>query len=166
MALRKGYVFVYYGSGKGKTTLAVGQGVRAVGEELRVVMIQFMDYNNTKETIPLKKLEPDFRIFRFEKVRSAIIDVDELVKKEIAAEVQNAFNFTKKIMDTGECDVLILDGIFDAIEQGYIDEDEFVNALKRRPSYMDVINTGTKLCTKVSEQADFVYQISKEKSIQ
>jgi cob(I)alamin adenosyltransferase len=163
MAVRKGYVFVYYGTGKGKTTLAVGQGVRAVGEDLSVVMIQFMDYNNTKETIPLKKLEPEFRVFRFEKNRPNIDNADPTVKKEIAAEVRNAFNFTKKIMDTGECDILIIDGILDAVAEGYITEEELEDALKKKPSYMDAIITGTNAYDRISQQADYVYQIVTEK---
>ncbi len=163
MAVRKGYIFVYYGTGKGKTTLAVGQGIRAVGEDLSVIMIQFMDYNNTKETIPLKKLEPDFRVFRFEKFRPAIINADDAVKRELSAEIRNAFNFTKKIMDTGECDILIIDGILDAVEQGYIAEEELEEVLGKKPSYMDVIVTGTNLCGKVNEHADYVYQIVTEK---
>ncbi len=164
--MRKGHVFVYYGEGKGKTTLAVGQGMRAIGEELRVVMIQYMDYNNTKEIIPLKKLEPDFRIFRFEKIRSTFDEADEAMKKEISTEVRNAFNFTKKIMDTGECDMLILDGIFEAVERGYISEAELSDALSKRPSYMDVITTGTNRCGLIADQADFVYRICTEKTMQ
>ena len=165
MILRKGHIFVYYGEGKGKTSLAVGQGMRAIGEELRVVMIQYMDYNHTKEMIPLKKLEPDFRIFRFEKIRTSFDEADEGMKKEISTEVKNAFNFTKKIMDTGECDMLILDGIFDAVEREYISEHELSDALSKRPSYMDVITTGTHRSKLVADQADFVYRICTEKTI-
>ena len=67
--MRQGQISVYYGAGKGKTAVAVGRGMRAIGEDLRVVMIQFLDYHNSKEIALLKKLEPDFRIFRFEKDR-------------------------------------------------------------------------------------------------
>ena len=58
--MRKGQISIYYGAGKGKTSVAVGLGLRAIGEELRVVMIQFLDYYNSKETGILQKLEPDF----------------------------------------------------------------------------------------------------------
>ena len=69
--MRQGQISIYYGMGKGKTAVAVGRGMRAIGEEQRVVMIQFLDYHNSKEIALLKKLEPDFRIFRFEKDRAA-----------------------------------------------------------------------------------------------
>ena len=70
--MREGHIAIYYGKGKGKTSIAVGRGMRAIGEDLRVVMIQFMDYHNSKETALLKKMEPDFRVFRFEKDRAGV----------------------------------------------------------------------------------------------
>lgn len=162
--MRQGHVFVYYGDGKGKTTLAVGQGVRAVGEELGVVMIQFLNFSDTKESIPLKKLEPEFRIFRFEKVRSLTCKADETARKELAGEVRNAFNFAKKIIETGECDMLILDGILDAVASNYIQDMELGEALEKRPSYMDVITTGIHSCEVVTKQADYVFRICTEKT--
>lgn len=161
--LRKGYVYIYYGEGKGKTTLAIGQGIRAIGEELTVVMIQFLDYNNTKETIPLKKLEPEFRIFRFEKMRTSIDDIDDVLKKEIKGEIRNAFNFTRKIIETGECDMLILDGIIEAVEKEYIEQTELCELLEKRLSYMDVILTGQTLHTMIADKSDYIYRICTEK---
>ncbi len=162
--MKQGRVYVYYGDGKGKTSLAVGQGVRAVGEGLSVVMIQFLDFNNTKEGIPLKKLEPDFRIFRFEKIRPSYAKKDETIRKEILSEVRNAFNFAKKISETGECDMLILDGMLDAITLDYIHESEFSDILQRKPSYMDVLITGIHGSSVIAEQADYVFHICTEKA--
>lgn len=161
--MRKGNIYVYYGEGKGKTTLAVGQGIRAVGEELRVIMIQFLDYNNTKETVPLKKLEPEFKIFRFEKMRENINDLNEHSKKELENEVKTAFTFSKKILETGECDILILDGILEAIARGYITENGLCEILEKKPSYMDVIMTGSTIYECVSQKADFIYHIATQK---
>ena len=89
--MRQGQISIYYGMGKGKTAVAVGRGMRAIGEEQRVVMIQFLDYHNSKEIALLKKLEPDFRIFRFEKDRAAEdvqgAENDEALHKETSKEV-------------------------------------------------------------------------------
>ncbi len=161
--MRKGNIFIYYGEGKGKTTLAIGQGIRAVGEGLNVIMIQFLDYNNTKEGIPLKALEPEFRIFRFEKIRESIDEFDENIKKDITMEIKNAFNFTRKIIETGECDILILDGIIEAVEKEFVSREDLCEILSKKESYMDIILTGTSVDDLLKEKADYVYKIIKEK---
>lgn len=161
--MRKGSIYIYYGQGRGKTTIAIGQGIRAVGEDLGVIMIQFLDYNNTKETIPLKKLEPDFKIFRFEKMRDTIYNLTDSCRKELQGEINTAFQFSKKILETGECDLLILDGIIDAVEKEYITEDALCEILDRKQNYMDVILTGTGKFEKISNKANFIYSICTEK---
>ncbi len=164
--MRKGNVFVYYGKGKGKTSLAIGLGIRQLGQGHNVMMIQFMDYDNKTEIAPLKKLEPDFRIFCFEKTRDFVDETNECVKKEISNEIGVSFTFTKKILETGECDILILNSILDAVEGGYISAEELQCALCKRASYMDVILTGEKISNEILQCANFVYALSAEKEEQ
>ena len=161
--MRKGHVFAYYGNGKGKTTFAVGRGMRAIGEELNVIMVQFLGNHKSKEWSPLRRLEPDFRMFCFEKQRE---NMTELAWKELAAEVRNGFNYAKKILETGECDVCILDGIFDAVHKGYIDVEELCGIIDKRASYMDVILTGANLPERVREKAEAIVHIQTEKEFQ
>ena len=165
--MRKGKIIVYYGGGKGKTCVAVGRGLRAIGDGLRVVMIQLMDYYNSREMSLLKKLEPDFRIFRFEKDRSGeevcSAEVDSTVRKEISGEIRNAYNFAKKIVDTGECEMLMLDGVLECVEKDYIEEAELEELLERRPEYMDILMTGAVLPEELAGMAECVYQIVAEK---
>ena len=165
--MRQGQISVYYGAGKGKTAVAVGRGMRAIGEGQRVVMIQFLDYHNSKEIALLKKLEPDFRIFRFEKEREGMDlrekQIDEALHKEIFGEIRNAFNFAKKIVDTGECEMLLLDGILECVEKGYLQESELEEIIEKRPEYMDIILTGTILPKGIIEKAGSIYQLVAEK---
>jgi len=158
--MRKGNIYLYYGNGKGKTTLAIGQGVRAVGEGLNVVMIQFFDFNNNKDHVSLKRLEPNFRAFKFEKQRDS---VDGTSREEIQDELQLALKFSGKILETGECEMLILDGICDAIVAGFIDEKDVVDMIKGINDDMDIIISGNNKCEAIVAIADFVYSINKEK---
>ncbi len=161
--MKDGNIVIYYGEGRGKTTAAIGQGIKAVGEGLSVILIQFLDYNNTKENVVLKKLEPDFKVIRFEKVRENVNSLNETELKEIKSELVNAFNFSRKVFETGECDVIILDGIFSAIEYGFITEDQLCELLEKRQSNMDVLLTGSKIYDKIKEKADYIYRFSVEK---
>lgn len=160
--VKTGQIAIYYGAGKGKTSVSLGKGIRALGENLRVVMIQFMDYHNNQEIALLEKLEPDFRIFHFEKDREGT-EMTEEIRKEIASEIRNAFNFTKKILDTGECDMLMLDGILECVEEGYLLEEEVVEMMEKRPNTMDMILTGTGLPQSIAQKADHIFQIVTEK---
>ena len=67
--MENGLVQVYYGKGKGKTTAAIGLGIRALGNDYKVIMIQFLKNDTTGECRMIKALEPDFKIFHFEKKR-------------------------------------------------------------------------------------------------
>lgn len=160
--VKTGQIAIYYGAGRGKTSVSLGKGIRALGENLRVVMIQFMDYHNNQEIALLEKLEPDFRIFHFEKDREGA-EMTEEIRKEIASEIRNAFNFTKKILDTGECDMLMLDGILECVEEDYLSEEEVVEMMEKRPNTMDMILTGTSLPEAIAKKADRIYQIITEK---
>lgn len=160
--MRQGQVSIYYGAGKGKTCVAVGRGLRAIGDDLRVVMIQFMDYHNSKEITLLKKLEPDFRIFRFEKDRE-VTELDEATRKEMSGEIKNAFNFARKIIDTGECEMLLLDGVLECVEKEFLTVAELQELLEKRPAFMDMILTGDTLPPSIAAGADCIYQIRAEK---
>ncbi|MBM6828330.1 cob(I)yrinic acid a,c-diamide adenosyltransferase [Anaerotignum lactatifermentans] len=160
--MKQGQISVYYGAGKGKTCVALGRGLRALGEDLRVVMIQFMDYHSHKEMALLEKLEPDFRVFHFEKNRTGEVITEE-IRKEIAGEIRNAYNFAKKILDTGECEMLMLDGILECVEEGFLPETDVVALMEKRPENMDMILTGSGLPGGVAERANSIYQIVPEK---
>ncbi|HAG42505.1 MAG TPA: cob(I)yrinic acid a,c-diamide adenosyltransferase, partial [Clostridium sp.] len=67
--LKEGYIQIYTGNGKGKTTAAVGLATRAAGNEFKVTMVQFLKSGSTGELESAKKLSPYFNIYRFEKPR-------------------------------------------------------------------------------------------------
>ena len=91
------------------------------------------------------------------------VNATEEIRKEIASEIRNAFNFTKKILDTGECDMLMLDGILECVEEGYLLEEEVVEMMEKRPNTMDMILTGTSLPQSIAQKADHIFQIVTEK---
>ena len=161
--MKKGHIYTYYGCGRGKTTLAIGQGVRVLGNENTVVMVQFLDANDTKEFVILDRLEPDFRVFKFGKLPVGVNVLTEENKKDIKADIKTGFNFVRKILETGECDMLILDGAMDAVKEGYIDENELCDILNKKESYVDIILTGNAYIKQVADLSDYVYSISTEK---
>ena len=160
--MENGKVLVYYGKGKGKTSVAIGRGIRALGEGKRVVMIQFLDYYNTTEISFMRKLEPDFRIFHFDKARDTT-ELTEAMRKEVSFELRSAFNFANKIVETGECEMLLLDGILECVHRGFLEEDDVLTLLDKKADGLYVILTGDSLPDQIRERADYIYCIQTEK---
>ena len=65
--MRKGNVFVYYGKGKGKTSLAIGRGIHELSQGHSVIMVRFMGCDNKTEIEPLKNLSQILEYFVLKK---------------------------------------------------------------------------------------------------
>jgi len=163
MELRKGLVQIYTGNGKGKTTAALGQAFRAVGNGLRVYMVQFLKSDNTGELKSVEKLYPDFRIFRFEKPRGFFWTLNESQKAELKEEIQNAFEFCKKAARSKECDILIMDEIIGVLNNKLLSVEDIVNFIKEKPENMEFILTGRNVPPELIEIADLVTEMKEIK---
>lgn len=159
----KGLIQVYCGNGKGKTTAAIGQGVRAVGHGLKVIMIQFLKGNPTGEMETLKDLEPNFKLFRFERERDFFWNLSTEEKEELKIDLKNALNFARKVLDTRQCDILILDEILGALKNHMIDEKELLEIIDEKPSEIEIILTGRQLPDSIKMKADYVSTINDTK---
>ena len=80
--MKKKVVQVYYGTGKGKTSAAVGQCIRAASLGQSVIIIQFLKGKDSEEYNFIDKLEPDIKLFRFEKAMQSYDELLDSQKKE------------------------------------------------------------------------------------
>lgn len=154
--MENGLVEVYCGDGKGKTTAAIGLGIRALGNNFKVIMIQFLKNDDTSECKMLKQLEPYFKVFHFEKKRGFTWELTDEEKQELKSEIKNALKFAAKVMDTGECDILILDELLNAVSLGFIEEGEVCELIKNKPNEVEMVLTGRELPKKIEELADYI----------
>lgn len=154
-----GLIQVYCGEGKGKTTAAIGQGIRSVGRGLKVIMIQFLKGGHTGELKTLSNLEPEFKVFRFEKSRGFFNELTLTEKNELKMEISNAMKFAKKVLDTKECDLLILDEVLGVVENQLLTEEELETFIMSKPQGMELILTGRKLPEMIKEQVDYISEI-------
>ena len=154
--VENGLIEVYYGNGKGKTTAAIGLGVRAIGNHYKVIMIQFLKHADTSECEVLKGLEPYFKVFHFEKKRGFTWNLTDEEREELKGESQIALKFASKVMDTGECDVLILDEILNAVELGIIPEELLYNLMDTKPEEVELVLTGRHINEEIAKRADYI----------
>ena len=131
-------VQVYYGSGKGKTSAAVGQCIRAAGLGQSVIIIQFLKGKDAEEFSFLNRLEPDIKLFRFERENESY----DSQKKEERQNILNGFNFAKKVIDTGECDVLVLDEVLGLVDLEIISIEDIISLITLRDDYCKLVMTG------------------------
>lgn len=105
----KGMIQIYSGEGHGKSPAALGRAVQAACRGEYVVIIQFLKGRGLAESEFVKRLEPEIKIFRFEKSVEDFSLLSEEHKAEEKQNIRNGLNFARKILNTGECSLLILE---------------------------------------------------------
>ncbi|MEG0774944.1 cob(I)yrinic acid a,c-diamide adenosyltransferase [Clostridium sp.] len=157
--LKKGYIQVYTGNGKGKTTAAVGLATRAAGNEYRVIMVQFLKGGATGELESAKKLQPYFSIHRFEKPRGFFWTLNEEEKLELKDEIQEAYRFCLKQLEEKSCDILIMDEVMGALGNNLITEEQLLELMDKKPEDIELIMTGRNVPEKIMEKANLVTEM-------
>jgi cob(I)alamin adenosyltransferase len=159
MAPQKGLLIVYTGPGKGKTTCALGTAFRAVGQGLRVLMLQFIKGSwHYGELDAAKMLGDDRMEIRpmgrgFVKVGGADTDPEDVRLCE------EAWEFGRIQMDSGRYDLIVFDEINYVISYGMLDVDRVVTGFAERPEGLHVICTGRNAHPKLVEAADLVTEM-------
>ena len=115
----------------GKSPAALGKAVMAAAAGERVVIIQFLKGRGLQDTEFIRRLEPEIKIFRFEKSETDFVALSEDKKQEEIVNIKNGLNFAKKVLTTGECDLLILDEVLGLIDNEIITVEDLKNLLER-----------------------------------
>lgn len=155
----KGTIFIYTGDGRGKSPAAIGRAVQAAAEGKRVVLIQFLKERGLDDSAFLRRMEPEIKVFRFEKSDENFARLSEDKKKEEISNIKNGLNFAKKVLTTGECSLLILDEVLGLVENNILTVDELKVLLEYRGD-TDIIMTGTTLQDEICILADEVSKIN------
>lgn len=155
----KGLTQIYCRPGKGKTSVAIGQAIRAVGYGKRAIVIQFLKGRATSRLDYLNAMEPEVRLFRFEKKDKFYEDLTDEEKKEENLNIRNGLNFARKVLLTEECDMLILDEILGALEFGIVSEEEIESLIQAKDYETELIMTGNVVTEALKNAADRVVSL-------
>ncbi|UYJ39529.1 MAG: cob(I)yrinic acid a,c-diamide adenosyltransferase [Lachnospiraceae bacterium] len=159
----KKIVQVFYGPGKGKTSAAVGQCIRAASLGQSVIIIQFLKGKDAEEFNFLERLEPDIKLFRFEKSEESYDLLLPSQQKEEKQNILNGFNFAKKVIDTGECDVLVLDEVLGLLDIGLIEVSDIIKLIELRDDYTRLVLTGRNLPEELRGYVNIISKLDLEK---
>ena len=157
----KGYIQIYTGNGKGKSTAAIGQAVRAAGFGLRTYIAQFMKEFPYNELNSLKHLSEWITIeqfggdkFVYKKEPPDKIEIDK-ARRGIA--------MAKNKMLSRKYDLIILDEVCVAIYFGLFSDEEILTFIKQKPENVEMILTGRYCPDKLIEKADLVTEMNELK---
>ena len=154
-----GLVHIYTGDGKGKTTAAVGLGIRAFGRGLKVVMVQFLKGMDSGELKVIENLGENFLLYRGEEVKKFIWNMNEQEKIEAGRVQQRIFKYAVDAVSDGKTDMLILDEIMAAVEADMVDINELINLITNKPKHLEIVMTGRNAPERLIKLADYVSEI-------
>lgn len=152
----KGYVQVYTGEGKGKTTAALGLGLRAVGHGFKVIMVQFLKGEHSGELDSVPLLGGNFKIIRLAETKKFFSALNDQEKAELKERLQQEFKQVQEIISENSCDVLILDEVMAALHAGLLNIDQVCTLIDSRPPAMELILTGRNVPPEILSRADLV----------
>ena len=160
--VRRGLIIVNTGPGKGKTTAAMGTGLRAVGQGLRVLMLQFLKGSWHYGELDAVKAFGDK--FVMKQMGRGFVKVGaEKPDPEDVRMVEEAWAEAKQAMQSGNWDLVILDEINYAISYGMLDPEKVAESLRSKPEALHVVLTGRNAHPTIVELADTVTEMRQVK---
>jgi cob(I)alamin adenosyltransferase len=163
MSEGKGLLIVYTGPGKGKTTCALGTGFRAVGQGLRVLMVQFIKGSWHYGELDAAKLLGDDKLEIRPMGRGFVKTGGAETDPEDIRLCQEAWEYGRAQIYSGKYDLVILDEINYVISYKMLDADGVVQSLVGRPERVHVICTGRNAHPKLVDAADLVTEMKEVK---
>jgi cob(I)alamin adenosyltransferase len=154
-----GYVHVYTGNGKGKTTAAIGLAVRAAGAGLKVYFCQFLKGQNSSEINALNRFKDLIEI----KQSGNDSFITGLPSESDVTVAINGFEDALHAIMSGVYSLVILDEINYAIYLNLIKLQSVVQLIKNKPSHVEIVLTGRNASKEIIEIADLVSEIKEIK---
>lgn len=160
---RKGLIIVHTGPGKGKTTAALGTAFRAVGQGMRVLMVQFIKGSWHYGELESAKILGEGRLTILPMGRGFVKVGAEKPDPEDVRLVEAAWRLAVDKIGNGEYDIVILDEINYAISYKMLDAELVVEALRAKPEMVHLILTGRNAHPSIVDLADLVTEMREVK---
>ncbi len=158
--MEKGYVQVYTGNGKGKTTCMLGLTLRACGARKKVIICQFMKKGNYSEIKALTEFLPQVELYQYGSGK--FISKETKTQKDIDLTLEG-YNKALEAVSGEEYDIVIMDEINVAIATELIDEESVLKLMQARSGGTELILTGRYATEKIIEKADLVTEMREVK---
>ena len=152
-----GYLQIYTGNGKGKTTAALGLALRAAGHGFKTYVAQFLKAQPTGEIEAAKKLAPLIRIEQFG--REGFITVKDGPDDEDVSRAEAGLARALEAMLSGDYRIVVLDEVNTAVHFKILSEKDVLDFIDRRPAAVELVLTGRYAPASFIERADLVTEM-------
>lgn len=151
----KGYVQIYTGNGKGKTTAAIGLSVRAAGAGLNVFIAQFIKMGEYSEIKSLKKFSDRITIKQFGRGKF----IKGAPSEEDMEAAQKGLHAVRVALLSGKYDIIILEEGNVAASIGLLSTDDIIHLIDRKPEHVEIVITGRNASQEIIDKADLVTEM-------
>lgn len=155
--LGRGYVHIYTGDGKGKTTAALGLALRAAGSGLRTYIVQFMKGQYYGELDSVKMLSPYVVMEQFG--TSGFLEFKDTPDPDHVMHAHKAMERVSELMDTTEYNIIIADEIITAMLFHLIQEGDILKLMGKKPYGVEFVITGRGATESLIDKADLVTEM-------
>ncbi len=155
--MKKGYIQIYTGNGKGKTTAAMGLALRAAGHGYKVHIVQFLKGGVTGELESLKKLET-VKLYRVTDAERYIWDLTAEQKSDMQRRSKQMLDKARAWFGEG-IDILILDEIMAAVQYDIVSLSDVLSLLDARPDSCEVVLTGRDAPDELAQRAHLITEM-------
>ena len=157
--LENGYVQVYTGNGKGKTTAALGLTLRAVGAGLEVFIGQFLKTGTYSEVSALERLGSPVTLEQFGGKRFIRREPTEEDRKRAAEGLERV----REVISGGAYDLVVLEEINVAVSMGLVSATDVLELIRTKPPQVELVLTGRRAAPEIVEAADLVTEMREVK---
>ena len=162
-AMKNKIVHAFYGKGKGKTSAAIGQALRDIDEGERVTIIQFLKGKTGDDFRLFDRLEPEVQFFRFDKSETCYRDLSFEEKEEEKQNILNGVHYARKVIETGESDIIVLDELLGVLDMGILNIEDIRELLSTGGGYRKLYVTGNNLPDELTDCINVISEISLKK---
>lgn len=153
--MEKGYIHIFTGNGKGKTTAALGLSIRAAGAGLKVYFAQFIKKGDYSEIKALRRFSDQITVRQF--------GLDRFIKNNPALEdieaARDGLKQIEKVMAANEYNIIVLDEANVAVKLGLLTEQDLIHLINNKPYEMELVITGRYASPQMIDLADLVTEM-------
>ncbi|AHF57302.1 cob(I)yrinic acid a,c-diamide adenosyltransferase [Spiroplasma eriocheiris] len=158
---KKGYTHIYYGDGKGKTSILNGMTIRALGYNWNVKYLRFLKNRQSGEMLFFEQINhPHLEIYDFysssQKFFWEMNDQEKAILKE---EMRTGFATLQKLVQSDNVDLIIVDELLGCIVNGLITEEELITVIKTKKPNIELAFSGHHITQNLIDNVDLVSNV-------